>query len=208
MAEPEFKPIPASTEVAATATDPKKPFDNAQGKAAFGGGEKRKRQKAASEYKKSLQEKQTLRDLYGLSERQFKRYVQESLEKMQRVENVADELIKVLERRLDNVVFRLGFAKSRAHARQLVSHAYFLVNGKPVNIPSYQVVKGDVVALKETKKKKDMYKELAATLKKAETPNWLNLDAGKFEAKTVGEPSLSEVNPPVEISLIFEFYSR
>lgn len=172
------------------------------------GGERKKRTKAASEYKKSLTEKQTLKRLYGLSERQFKRYVLETLDKMGKVENVSDELIKRLEKRLDNTVFRLGFAKSRAHARQLVSHAYFLVNGKSVNIPSYQVNKGDVIAIKESKKKKLVFTELAAILKKYETPVWLNLNKEKFEAKTVGEPSLAEVNPPVEISLIFEFYSR
>ncbi len=172
------------------------------------GGERKKRTKAASEYKKSLQEKQTLKRLYGLSERQFKRYVKETLEKMGKVENVSDELIKRLERRLDNVIFRLGFAKSRSHARQLVNHSYFLVNGKPVNIPSYQVKKGDSVAIKQTKLKKLMFTDLAAALNKMETPMWLNLDKEKFEAKTIGDPSLAEVNPPVEISLIFEFYSR
>ena len=172
------------------------------------GGEKKKRSKTASEYKKSLQEKQTLKRLYGLSERQFKRYVKETLEKMGRVENVSDELIKRLEKRLDNVIFRLGFAKSRAHARQLVNHAYFLVNGKPVNIPSYQVAKGDVVKIKPTKLKKLVFTELAAALKKMETPMWLTLNKESFEAKTIGDPSLAEVNPPVEISLVFEFYSR
>ncbi|MDO8529830.1 MAG: 30S ribosomal protein S4 [bacterium] len=172
------------------------------------GGERKKRSKTASEYKKSLQEKQTLKRLYGLSERQFKRYVKETLEKMGKVENVSDELIKRLEKRLDNVIFRLGFAKSRSHARQLVNHSYFLVNGKPVNIPSYQVKKGDSVAIKPTKLKKLVFTDLAAALKKMETPMWLTLNKEKFEARTVGDPSLAEVNPPVEISLIFEFYSR
>src|SRR3989338_10996883 len=106
-----------------------------------GAPEKRERRSAVSEYKKSLTEKQTLKRLYGLSERQFKRYVLETLDKMGKVENVSDELIKRLEKRLDNTVFRLGFAKSRAHARQLVSHGYFLINGKPVNISSYEVKK-------------------------------------------------------------------
>src|SRR3989338_2549631 len=168
----------------------------------------KKREKTASEYKKSLQEKQTLKRLYGLSEKQFKRYVKESLQKTQRVENVSDELIKRLERRLDNVVFRLGVAKSRSHARQLVNHAYFLINGKPVNIPSFQVDKGDTIAIKESKKKKDVFKELATTLKKTEPPKWLKFNKEKWEAETVGYPSLAEVNPPVEISLVFEFYSR
>ena len=168
----------------------------------------KKREKTASEYKKSLQEKQTLKRLYGLSEKQFKRYVKESLQKTQRVENVSDELIKRLEKRLDNVVFRLGFAQSRKHSRQLVNHSYFLINGKSVNIPSFQVTKGDVIAIKETKKKKSVFKDLPAILKKTEVPLWLNINKEKFEGKTIGDPSLLEVNPPVEISFIFEFYSR
>lgn len=170
--------------------------------------EKRKRKKAASEYKKSLQEKQTLKRLYGMSEKQFKRYVNETLDQMQKVENVSDELIKRLEIRLDNVVFRLGFAKTRSQARQLVSHAYFLVNGKPVNIPSYQVKKGDVVSIKESKKKKLIFNDLLATLKQMQVPTWLALNKEKFEGEVKQSPTLAEVNPPVEMSLIFEFYSR
>lgn len=168
----------------------------------------KKKSRTASEYKKSLHEKQALKRLYGLSEKQFKGYVKNALAKMQRVENVSDELIKSLEKRLDSVVLRLGFAKSQSHARQLVSHAYFLVNGKPVNVSSFQVKRGDVVAMKETKKKKPMFKDLEAALKKLQEPSWLSVNKEKFEGKVVGEPSLKEVNPPVEISLIFEFYSR
>ncbi|MSU60609.1 MAG: 30S ribosomal protein S4 [Candidatus Staskawiczbacteria bacterium] len=169
--------------------------------------EKKKRRGAVSEYKKSLIEKQTLKRMYGMSERQFKRCVKETLEKMGRVENVSDELIKTLEKRFDNVIYRLGFAKSRPHARQLVSHAYFLVNGKPVNIPSLQIEKEDVIAFKENKKKKALFKALSET-KKLETPVWLNLNHAKLECNVIGEPSLAEVNPPVQIPLIFEFYSR
>ena len=201
MAE-QFKPSSPKSSFSANNPFAKKSAMHGQGS------DRRKRSKAASEYKKSLQEKQTLKRLYGLSERQFKRYVKETLEKMQRVENVSDELIKRLERRLDNVVFRLGFAKSRKHSRQLVTHAYFLVNGKPVNIPSFQVKKGDVITLKSTKQKKIVFKDLSAELKKIQTPGWLSIDREKFEAKTIGDPSLAEVNPPVEISLVFEFYSR
>ncbi|MFI5205529.1 MAG: 30S ribosomal protein S4 [Candidatus Paceibacterales bacterium] len=170
--------------------------------------EKRKRRGAVSEYKKSLTEKQTLKNMYGLSERQFKRYVKESLDRMGRVENVSDELIRRLEKRLDNVVFRMGFAKSRAMSRQMVNHSYFTVNGKPVNIPSYQVDKDDVIALKETKKKKPMLKDLGANLKTFQTHKWLNVNKETWACNVIGEPTLVEVAPPVEISLIFEFYSR
>ena len=202
MAE-ESKNIPTKSTVTADLFAPKK-----GGMPGMEGGQKKKRQKAASEYKKSLTEKQTLKNLYGLRERQFKRYVGEALDKMGRVENVSDELIKSLEKRLDNVVFRLGFAKSRAHARQMVGHAYFLINGKPVNIPSYQVAKDDKISIKETKKKKPMLKDTSVTLKKMEPPVWLNMNKDTWECAVVGEPSLAEVNPPVEISLVFEFYSR
>jgi len=176
--------------------------------ASAGSAQRKKRQGAASHVFHSLQEKQALKRLYGLSEKQFKKYVNDSLERMQKVENVSEELIRKLERRLDNVVFRLGFAKTRAQARQLVNHAYFLINGKPVNIPSFQFKKGDVIAIKEHKKKKLIFNNLAADIKKVEPHVWLDIDKNKLEAKAIGEPSLKEVNPPVEISLIFEFYSR
>ena len=172
------------------------------------GPQKKKRGGAPSEYKKSLDEKQTLKKWYGLSERQFKRYVEESLAKMGKVDDVSAELIRRLEKRLDNTIFRLGFAKSRAQARQLVSHGYFLVNGKPVNIPSYEVKKDDVIAVKESKKQKGAIKSVLVSLKKQESPAWLQFNKEKLEAKTIGEPSLDEVKPPAEISLIFEFYSR
>ena len=172
------------------------------------GPQKKRRGGTASEYKKSLQEKQTLKRWYGLSERQFKKYVKETLLRMGKVEDVANELIRRIEKRLDNAVFRLGFALSRAHARQLVSHGIFLVNGKPVNIPSFELKKGDVITIKESKKSKPVFKDLAVSLQKKEAPLWLSLNKDKFEGKTIGEPSLQEVSPPAEISLIFEFYSR
>lgn len=172
------------------------------------GPQKKRKGGSASEYKKSLVEKQTLKNWYGLSEKQFKKYVKETLNKIGKVENVAEELIKKLEKRLDNVVYRFGFAFSRAQARQMVTHGYFLVNGKPINIPSYSVKKGDVISIKETKKKKLVLKDILPQLKKKETPLWLKLDKEKFEGQSAGEPTLEEVNPPAEISLIFEFYSR
>lgn len=161
-----------------------------------------------SDYKKSLQEKQALKKWYGLSEKQFKAYVQKALDKMGKVENISSELIKELEKRLDNVIFRSGFAESRPGARQMVSHGHFVVNGKPVNIPSYNVKKNDVITVKDSKKKKDMFKNISEVIKKKEAPIWLNLNKEKMEVKAIGDPDLLEVNPPAEISLIFEFYSR
>lgn len=169
---------------------------------------KKRRRSAASAYKIALTEKQKLRNWYGLSERQFKQYVKKSLEKRGKVPDIAQDLISKLERRLDSVVFYLGLAKSRAEARQLVCHGHFLINGKPVDIPSYETEKGDVVALKETKKKKAIFKEIAAQIKKRQIPKWLEMDANNLSAKIKEEPSLADITPPAEISVIFEFYSK
>jgi len=161
-----------------------------------------------SEYGKELIEKQIVRMLYRISERQFKNYVKEVLKKRGLVEDTSLELIKKLEKRLDNVVYRLGLATSRAQARQLVVHGHFLVNGKPINIPSYQVKVGDVISIKEHKKGKTFFKRISLTLKNLQPPSWLSLNKEKLEGKVVGEPSLEEVSVPAEIPSIFEFYSK
>lgn len=178
-------------------------------KRAFPPGPERKRRPGAfSGYKKTFNEKQKLKRCYGLSERQFRRYVKKIMERHGKVQNVADELIKKLEKRLDNVVFRLGLAKSLAEARQIVSHKYFLINDKPVNIPSFEVKKGDIIAIKEGKKKKGIFREITIQLKKKEIPSWLELNKETLIGKIKEEPSLAQITPPAEISTIFEFYSR
>ena len=169
---------------------------------------KGRRRRTISDYGKALKEKQKLRHWYGLSERQFKKYVKETLAKQGKVEDVSNELIKRLEKRLDNVIFRLGFAKSRIHARQLVSHGYFLVNKKPVNVSSFELKKGDVITIKKGKNKKIVFKDLPILLKKKQVSSWLELNKEKLEGKFIGEPSLEEAAPPTEIPVIFEFYSR
>jgi small subunit ribosomal protein S4 len=161
-----------------------------------------------SEYGKELREKQKLKAWYNLEERQFKKYVKEVLEKRGRVEDAGALLIKKLESRLDNVIFRLGFAASRSQARQLVSHGFFLVNNRRVDVPSFQVKKGDQIKISPTKLKKGIFQNLELTLKKHQPPSWLKLDPKKFEAQVIGEPSVEEAAPPAELSSIFEFYSR
>ncbi len=168
----------------------------------------KRRKKGESEYGRELKEKQKVKNWYNLRERQLKKYVSAVLKKRGSAENVEELLIKLLESRLDNVVFRLGFAVSRSQARQLVSHGHFLVNGKKVNIPSYQVKKGDKIALRESSKKKKNFQEILPFLKKHTPPSWLKLDAQKMEGEVIGEPSLKEVAPPFEISSVFEFYSK
>lgn len=172
-------------------------------------GQKRKRKPTPlSEYGKALREKQKLKNWYNLKERQFKNYVKKILERRGRVEDASSLLIKTLESRLDNVVFRLGFANSRALAKQLVSYGHFLVNGKSIDTPSYLVKKGDVISIKTQKTKKAIFQNLKNLLKKYKVSSWLALDVEKLEGKVIAEPSLEEAAPPVEISAIFEFYSR
>ena len=172
------------------------------------GPERKKRSRAMSEYKKALTEKQKLKNFYGLSESQFAKYVSAILKRRAKIQDIASELIGVLESRLDSTVFNLGFAKSRIHARQLVNHGHFLVSGKAIDIPSYPVKKGDTINIKETKKGKKVFAELAETLKKKEPPSWLELNKATLTGKLKEAPKLADVQPVAEISIIFEFYSR
>ncbi len=172
-------------------------------------GQKGKRKPSPlSEYGKELREKQILKNWYNLKEKQFRKYVKEILRRRHRAEDVADFLIKKLESRLDNVVFRLGFVSSRAQARQLISHGHFLVNDKKINIPAYQLKKGDKITISDMARKKTIFQNLSTLIKKRKPPSWLQLNVEKLEGKMIGQPSLEEAMPPVEISSIFEFYSR
>lgn len=172
-------------------------------------GQKGKRRPTSlSEYGKELKEKQKIKKWYNLRERQFKNYVKDILKKGARAQDAPALLIQKLEMRLDNAVFRLGFAASHVQARQLVTHGHFLVNKKKVNIPSYRVKQKDVIGLHPSSTAKKPFSELANTLKKHQTPSWLKLDIDKIEGEVVGLPSVQEVSLPVEISSIFEFYSR
>ncbi len=172
------------------------------------GPKSQKRRKAFSEYGKELREKQKLKNWYNLEERQFSRYVRDVLKKRGKAADIGAALIGVLESRLDNVVFRLGFAASRKTARQIVSHGHFAVNDKPVDVPSYSVKKGDKISLKPGSLKKAFFQKLSSSLKKYNPPSWLKLDSKNLEGKVVNSPNLDEAAPPVELSSIFEFYSK
>ncbi|MDO8524209.1 MAG: 30S ribosomal protein S4 [bacterium] len=171
------------------------------------GPKKKRRSGSFSEFAKQLKEKQKLRNYYGLGERQFRNHVKFVLKKRGQGGDATLFLLKELERRLDNVVFRLGFAKSRREAKQMVSHGYFLVNGKPVNISSFATKKGLAISFKENKKGKVIFKNLSSALKNYQQPKWLDLDKEKMEGKIMAEPTAEDVNN-IDISSIFEFYSR
>lgn len=168
---------------------------------------RKRRASQPSEYGKQLREKQNLKQEYNLRERQFKTYVEKSL--ANRGEKSSPELLmQFLEQRLDNAVFRMGLAKTRAQARQLVSHGHVLVNGRKLNIPSYSIKQNDVVSVHTSSKDCKYFTEVFLSLKKHEAPSWISLDKEKGEAKIVGISSLEESTPSVELSMVFEFYSR
>ncbi len=159
-----------------------------------------------SEYGQQLAEKQRVRHNYGVSEKQFKNYFKEILGQKGNKEEL---LISKLEGRLDNTVFRLGFAgSSRRLARQIVNHGHILLNGRKVDIPSYQVKKDDIVKIKERSKKIPLFSNLATTLKKHKMPNWLSLDIKNLEGKVVKNPQVEDILKVGRISMIIEFYSR
>lgn len=175
-------------------------------------GRRKKRKTSLSEYARELREKQKLRNWYNLKEVQFKNYVKEILKKRGRSVSTKEDaptlLIRKLEMRLDNIVFRMGFADSRPQARQFISHGHFLVNGKKVNIPSFQVKKGDKISISDNSKKKNVFKDIVTSLKKKQIPSWLIVNSKDLEGEIKSLPTLTEISPPVEISMIFEFYSR
>ena len=159
----------------------------------------------ASEYGQQLAEKQKVRYTYGVSEQQFKKYFKEIAgQKGNKEELFAQQL----ETRLDNVVFRLGWACSRSLARQMVSHGHILVNDRKISIASYQVRKGDKIKIKEASTKKILFKDLKTIIKKHESPTWLFLDKQKLEGEIKGEPTLKDMDKVAELSMIIEYYSR
>ena len=161
--------------------------------------------KKMSEYGTQLREKQKAKRYYGLLENQFYHYF-ELATKM--AGKTGENLLKVLESRLDNVVYRAGFAMSRPEARQLVSHGHFTVNGKAVNIPSYQVKAGDVVAIVEKSMSSDKIKGVLEANASRPALNWLSVDKNKAQATVVNLPERSEIDLQVEEQLIVELYSK
>ena len=161
--------------------------------------------KKASEYSTQLREKQKTKRFYGLCEKQFKGY----FNKASKMRGMAGEnMLVLLERRLDNVVFRMGLCASRAQARQVVNHGLITVNGKRVDIPSYLVSKGDVIAVKENKTDKKVFAEIKGGTAKYVTAAWLNFDAEKLTATVVELPTRADVGEHTEGHLIVELYSK
>jgi small subunit ribosomal protein S4 len=158
-----------------------------------------------SDYGIRLREKQKVKRIYGISEKQMQKYYEMAI-------NMAGpsghNLLQLLERRLDNVVYRLGFAPSRTQARQMVNHGFFTVNGRPVDIPSYIVKPGDVIELKEKYRSNSQIQENLQVRVQRGIPAWLELDAENFKGVVKSLPSREDITIPIQESYIIEFYSR
>ena len=161
--------------------------------------------KKVSEYGLQLREKQKAKFIYGVLEKPFRNYY----EKADRMKGMTGEnLMTLLESRLDNVVFRMGFARTRREARQIVDHKHVLVNGKCVNIPSYLIKAGDVVEIKESKKNIQRMKDIVEVAGGRIVPEWLDIDAEKLQGTVKELPSREQIDVPVNEMLIVELYSK
>lgn len=158
-----------------------------------------------SDYGLQLREKQKIRQIYSILERQFKRYFYMA-ERMKGI--TGSNLLQLLERRLDNVVYRFGFASNRRQARQLVTHGHFIVNGRKVNIPSYLVRTGDIIELKESSKDVEVLQESMAKVEHRGFPTWIEVDTKNLKGKILHLPGREEIALPVHEQLIVELYSR
>ncbi len=159
--------------------------------------------KRVTEYGTQLREKQKVKRAYGILEKQFHKYYEEA-ERMKGV--TGENMLSLIERRLDNVVYRMGIGSSRSECRQIVNHGQITVNGKRVNIPSYQVKVGDIIAVKENKRDLDMFKQLKGM--KVVMPKWLEFNSDTLEGKVLALPTREDIDLNIKEHLIIELYSR
>jgi small subunit ribosomal protein S4 len=168
-------------------------------------GQHGKSRREFSEYGNQLREKQKVKRIYGVLERQFRNY----FKKAERKKGITGEnLLILLERRLDNAVYRLGFANSRNEARQLVKHSHFLINGKRVSIPSYPIKPGDLIQVRDKSKNISGISEALESVARRGIPQWLELDKTNLRGTVKGLPSREDVTMPIEEQLIVELYSK
>ena len=161
------------------------------------------RSKKPSEYSIQLREKQKVKKAYGLLEKQFRYYYTAA----SRIKGITGEnMLRFLEQRLDNVVYRMGIGSSRAQSRQIVGHGHITVNGKAVNIPSYQVKSGDIISIKENKRNNEMFKELKGA--KIVMPKWVEFDTESFVGKILQKPERADIDMSINERLIVELYSK
>jgi small subunit ribosomal protein S4 len=163
------------------------------------------RRRKVSDYGLQLREKQKVRKSYSVLERQFRNYFERA---SRRKGMTGVTMLRMLEMRLDNVVYRMGFASSRAQARQMVSHGHLAVNGRPTNIPSYQTRVGDRIEVRESRKGRDMFKVAAENMRSAQIPEWLSSDPAKLSGTVLSEPAREQMPLEFNEQLVVEYYSR
>ena len=162
-----------------------------------------KRRVAFSEYGTQLREKQKVKRIYGVLEKQFREYYEKARKKGG---NTGEIMLISIEKRLDNVVYRMGIGRSRKQARQIVNHGLITVNGKRVNIPSYSIKVGDIIAIKENKQNNEFFKDLKGS--KVVMPKWLEFDTNALSGKILALPSREDIDSDIKEQLIVELYSR
>ncbi|MEZ4200146.1 MAG: 30S ribosomal protein S4 [Candidatus Paceibacterota bacterium] len=172
---------------------------------ARGGRKRQRRPGAMSDYKRQLIEKQKMRFSYGISEKQLRKYVAQAVEKS---DQPIAKLMEQLEMRLDNVAYRLGLAKTRQMARQMVSHGHLMVNGKKFTIPSHKVRTGDVITVREGSQSSALFTNLAEEHQNAGVPGWLKFDVKKLSGSVVGIPSYEPSETLFDPEQVLEYYSR
>jgi len=168
-------------------------------------GKQQKFRRKQSDYATQLREKQKVRRTYGVLERQFRRYYRQAL---RRPGQTGQVLLQILERRLDNVVYRMGFADSRAQARQLLLHGHFDVNGRKTNIPSFLVKQGDVITVRERSRGLTYFKFLKEEMGRKHSPDWLSTDESTLQGQVLSLPERKDIDISLNEQLIVEYYSR
>jgi small subunit ribosomal protein S4 len=164
-----------------------------------------RRRRQVSRYGTGLQEKQSLKKIFGLREEQLRKYYERALKVKGQT---GPTLVTLLESRLDNAIFRSGFAQTRPQARQMSTHRLFAVNGTPVDVPSYSLKVGDVVSVLPGKQKKAYFSSFEKRMQNIDTPSWILVNAPEFSFKVTGTPSYEEANVGVDLRAVVEFFAR
>ncbi len=163
------------------------------------------RRRKVSEFGLQLREKQKVRKSYSVMERQFRNYFAKA---EQRKGMTGENLLRLLEMRLDNAVYRMGFASSRAQARQLVTHGHFAVNGRPTNVPSFGTKVGDRIEVREGRREREFFQTAAETIRSAQIPEWVSVDPNKLSGTILAEPAREQMPLEFNEQLVVEYYSR
>lgn len=189
-----------------TTSAPAKPAAAGQraGGAPGGRGQQRRRRQP-SRFGKQMEEKQNLKEIYGLRDKQLRRYYEEALKSS---EETGPRIIQFLEMRLDNALYRAGFAPSRPAARQMASHGIVEVNGRSITVPSLRLLPGDTIRIKETKRKSILFENFEKRLQNVALPSWITLDAAGYAFKVVSEPIPEEATIGVDVRSVVEFFAR